>query len=117
MDGHHNDTMLGAFHYKTGEAEVTHAAPGHLATDNCNVEVSSIHHHWCDGELWSGWVGVLFLSSNKECEGEGTMIFRRKDTGLCVSDKYGMDYTRAAGADAYDKVPPLLAHPDPLTLG
>ena len=57
-------------------------------------QVSSIHHHWSDGELWSGWVGVLFLSESKECEGEGTMFFRSKETGLCVSKEFGMDYPR-----------------------
>ena len=79
--------MLGAFHYKTGDAEV-----------------SSIHHHWSDGELWSGWVGVLFLSESKDCAGEGTMFFRNKETGLGVTTEFGMDYPSAPGLEAYDMI-------------
>jgi len=79
--------MLGAFHYKTGDAEV-----------------SSIHHHWSDGELWSGWVGVLFLSESKDCAGEGTMFFRNKETGLGVTAEFGMDYPTAPGLEAYDMI-------------
>merc|ERR1712150_216871 len=75
-----SDGTQGVFNYKTAAAKQ-----------------SSIHHHYTEGELWCGWVGVLFLSDCPESTAQqhGTRILRHKRTQLCVSDKMGMDYSNA----------------------